>query len=98
MGFTEKAGKHGRHQQGQQPRTINEDRGRQGNQGHKVLSDGEQLRKQADAPGGLPLRTLQLVIERRILEMTQIKSSSVRNEPFTDVIGAEVTQQTFDRS
>ena len=96
MSFPEKTGQHGRHQQRQQPRTINEDRGRQRNEGHKVLSDGEKLRQQPDAPGGLPLRALQLVVERGIFEMAQIKSSSVSNEFLADVIGAKVAKQAFD--
>ena len=97
MGLAQEARQHRCQQQRQEPRTVHENGRRQGSQGQDILTYREQLREQADPACGLPLRPLQLIVERGVFEMTQIERGGMAYELLADMVGAKIAEQAFDR-
>ncbi len=88
---------HGDDEQHEEPRRLRGKRDAQRREREDALRHAEQLREQRDATGRPLPRALEMIVERRILELVQIERRRVLHDADADPIREQVAEQAFDK-
>jgi hypothetical protein len=95
--LAEHAGHHRDGEQGEQPRVERGERDDERRERQRVLPHAQQLREQPHPPRGLPPRALELVVERRVLELREVERGGVLHEAHARRVGEAVAQQALEQ-
>src|SRR5689334_18931293 len=96
MRLADEARKCGDDEQDEEPAAEREQCGAERGERERVLGESQYLREEADAPSRVSARTLEVVVELRVLELREVQRRRVLHEPDAHAVGEQIAEQTFD--
>ena len=91
------AGHQGNREQHDQPRRVDDEAGGEADDGDDVLRLAEELADQARAPGRLPPRALEPVLQLAVLEILEVERRGVLHQPQAGLVAEPLRQQGVEQ-